>query len=678
MKALLRKLDLLVSLPRAVPLFFGVTAALAYGMFIWRHGFYWDDLPISWIRYQLGLEAMKVYFSTSRPVWAGLYQITTQFIPQVPIHWQLFALFWRWLGVVLLWMLLRGLWPRHKGLALTAGLFFLLYPGFDLQFVSFLSSHFYIVVCIFLLSHLLTVGALRTPRRFRLLTIAAMIFSLLNLWMMEYFYFLELVRFFIIFYVLYQSSAGQTFMNVVRRTFLHWFPYLLVFLVNVFYRAFVFTNVAYQNVLLAELRADPLGAGLALLKTIASDLWQVTVRAWALAFRIPSPAVDGPRTTLLYALVVLSVGMLTLLFLSRNVRDEKAGERRAAYWAVGIGLIALVLGGGPYWLASLELSLAFPASRFTLSFMLGVSLLTAGLFQLLPRRVRILLASLLVALAAGRQVMVSDSFRRDWDAQRNLFWQMQWRAPGLQPGTLVLMNEELLYYADNSLSAPLNWIYAPGQTAENIQYVLFYPTNRLGKTLPSLQAGTPVTFSYIAGEFNGNTADALAFHYQPPACLRVLYPDLDGQNRLIPDDSLMRDASALSKADRILPEGQSVMPAIYGPEPAHGWCYHFQKADLARQVEDWDEVVKLGNAAFGLDDHPNDPVERFVFIEGYAHVGDWDKAIEYSKVSYRVSRDYVGPLLCRLWERIEAETGQSPERSEALAEVRQTFACPSP
>jgi hypothetical protein len=128
------------------------------------------------------------------------------------------------------------------------------------------------------------------------------------------------------------------------------------------------------------------------------------------------------------------------------------------------------------------------------------------------------------------------------------------------------------------------------------------------------------------------------------------------------------------------------MPAIYGPEPEHGWCFYFQKADLARQMGDWDEVVILGNKAFKLDDYPNDPIERFVFIEGYAHVGDWDRAIEYSKVSYRVSKDYVGPLLCQLWERIEAETDQSPEsnaltgeavstRSEALAKVQSMFAC---
>ncbi|MCI0553359.1 MAG: hypothetical protein L0287_20620, partial [Anaerolineae bacterium] len=75
-----------------------------------------------------------------------------------------------------------------------------------------------------------------------------------------------------------------------------------------------------------------------------------------------------------------------------------------------------------------------------------------------------------------------------------------------------------------------------------------------------------------------------------------------------------------------------------------------------------------------------------VFIEGYAHTGEWARAVELSKASYRVSKDFVGPLLCRLWERIETETTASPEsdaltgetvskRSEALAEIRIMISC---
>jgi hypothetical protein len=117
------------------------------------------------------------------------------------------------------------------------------------------------------------------------------------------------------------------------------------------------------------------------------------------------------------------------------------------------------------------------------------------------------------------------------------------------------------------------------------------------------------------------------------------------------------------------------LPEIYHPEPVHAWCYYFEKADLARQLKDWDQVIKLGDKAFRLNDYPNDPIERFVFIEGYAHDGQWDKAMELSTVSYKVSKDYVGPLLCKLWDRIRRDVPESLDKEPALTEIRIKLSC---
>jgi hypothetical protein len=185
----------------------------------------------------------------------------------------------------------------------------------------------------------------------------------------------------------------------------------------------------------------------------------------------------------------------------------------------------------------------------------------------------------------------------------------------------------------------------------------------------------PVHFSYIAGEFDGNTSDAVAFYFDPPRCLRLLDPVIDKDNHFILDDSLMREASLLSNPDRILDSPDAVMPAVYGPEPEHRWCYYFEKAELARQFEDWETITRLGGEAFQLEDHINGPLERFVFIEGYAHTGDWDRALALSKDSYKISKKYVGPLLCRLWQRIETETAGGPERDAAISEALNLFSC---
>jgi hypothetical protein len=449
---------------------------------------------------------------------------------------------------------------------------------------------------------------------------------------------------------------------------------LILFVLAVLSRLFIFNNQIYGFGLMSQLQSAPLGTLLLLIQNVFTSLWTVTIAAWIQLFTAINPAVHGVRTIALYGVVTLVALAIAIFFLFKGTEDHK--NKRDIYYAIGLGAFLLPFAGAPFWSTGLTISLAHPASRFTLPFMLSVCLILAGLIDLinLPQ-VRYGLLALLIGLAAGRQFLWSTDYVRDWQAQKNLFWQMTWRAPGLKPNTLILMNEELSLYADNSISAPLNWIYAPTNHSDQIEYVLFYPTNRLNRSLPSLQKNIPIQYDYIAGRFTGNTSQVVAFYYDPPACLRLLEPDIDVNNRFILDDSHMRGASALSNSDQILDTSDAVMPSIYYPEPVLGWCYYFEKADLARQFGHWEEVVKLGDTALKLDDHPNNPVERFVFIEGYAYVGEWDDALKLSRASYQVSKEYVGPLLCQLWARIEAETGDSQKKTETLSEVKTIFAC---
>ena len=35
----------------------------------------------------------------------------------------------------------------------------------------------------------------------------------------------------------------------------------------------------------------------------------------------------------------------------------------------------------------------------------------------------------------------------------------------------------------------------------------------------------------------------------------------------------------------------------FATEPGHTWCYFYEKAELARQIQDWDQIVALGSEA---------------------------------------------------------------------------------
>ena len=673
-----------------------IVAILAYGLLIPHLGFYWDDLPILWIRFQLGAEALTRYFSTNRPVWGALYQVTTSIIPDEPIYWQIFALIWRWLGAVVEFAIVEKLWKGKPRLELSAALLFLVYPGFNQQWSAFLYSHFFIVLFFFLFSYLLMLRAVEEPNRYWKLTAFGLFFSALNLWMMEYFYVLELMRVGVILAALRYETLSLRERAV--KTLKLWLPYLIVFILAVLSRLFIFNNQVYGIGLGASLKSAPLETVIALARNIRFTLKLVLREAWLQTAHFPSIASAETILTSYYFVVGLATLILVAVFLLTHserqvVNDDKSLKRKEIFssiqryfaslsmtslWMIGLGIFALLLSGWPFWLVGFVPSLAWPASRFTLPFMFGVSLIFTGVVYLIPwERVRIVLLVSLVALAAGKQFLTANEYAQDWQTQKELFWQLTWRAPNIAPDTAIVMNEGALkFYADNSLSAAVNWIYAPEKRGEDIDYVLLYPATRLrSPALPKLEPDLPIFTEYLAGQFHGNTSQILAVYFMPPGCLRVLDPEVDLANRSIPEQSLMRFASRLTNYELISSESTAQMPKPYEPEPEHGWCYYFEKADLARQFEKWDEVAALGNKAFAQGLQPADPAERFPFIEGYAHLGSWDRAVELSKRSFAESERMDRPL-CELWERIEVETAaEGPERSEALLAIKRMFAC---
>src|SRR5271157_2473985 len=97
MKRFLKKLEALSFSERSIPYLLLVVAILTYGLFFWQRGFYWDEEPWTWIYYRLGPAFLTKTFSTSRPFWGMIYQLTLPVIGPVPWRWQALVVIMRWL-----------------------------------------------------------------------------------------------------------------------------------------------------------------------------------------------------------------------------------------------------------------------------------------------------------------------------------------------------------------------------------------------------------------------------------------------------------------------------------------------------------------------------------------------------------------------------------------------------
>ena len=229
---------------------------------------------------------------------------------------------------------------------------------------------------------------------------------------------------------------------------------------------------------------------------------------------------------------------------------------------------------------------------------------------------------------------------------------------------------------DNSLTAPINWIYADEIENTSLPYHLLYLDLRLGTSIPELGKNVTVSYNYRTLKFDGSLDNAVLVYYKDSACLRVIHPDYDANNPLFPE--LISEAREFSNLERINvePSQEVGLPtSVFVSEPEPGWCYYFERADLARQRGDWRQVVQLGDTAFNSGESPNHASEMVPFIQGYAITNKWNKAVKLSEDTLR-SDQYMKPMLCSIWVDIADRTNPSDEQEKAIQNLQKVLNCP--
>jgi hypothetical protein len=653
------------------PLALLVIAFFSYGVFAFQQGFHWDDWGIVWLVRTLGKPGLFDYFATNRPFLAYVYSVTTALFGTNPIAWQLFSLLMRWLTAVSLLWVLRMIWPERIRATFFASVFFLVYPGFNQQAVAIIYGHFFLAQTLLFTSIGLMLKFARQPKRLWWTGLLGVLLSAFNLFSTEYFFGLELLR--PIFLWLGLRHPFPEWKPRLKRAALTYLPFFLALIGYLYWRYFILGFYLYQPELVSDLGSSPT-ARLANLPRTIWEQWQVASwQAWGKVFRLPDFAGYGPRLVIVYILVLLLTGISLYEIVKRSKDSDIAGWKFPAQW-FGLGLLSMLFAGIPFLIADLPLRLTFPNSRFTLPFALGVAFLLVALLELIPLwNYKVLFASLLAVLAVGVQFNNGYLWREDWQLQKSFFWQMTWRIPELQSGSILLSSDTPFEYSsDNSLTFPLNWIYAPDDHTTHIQYAYFFVSVRLGNELEALEPGLPVHQNYLAATFDSTSDQVVAVHFAPPGCFRVLHPVYDRDLPLAPGTGEVADrwletgvpilprtaakALTLSNLDQIIPNpaDSASIPSVFGREPTHTWCYYFEQADLARQADDWPSVAEIGDEVLAIPYHPDDLSEYLPFIEAYGRTGNWDEARSLT-LKTADAMPILKPALCALWQRVESD-----------------------
>ena len=668
---------------RTIPLALLLLAVITYGLLLPWVGFYWDDWPFAFLSHFFGPAEFLPAFKPFRPFLGPLFLVTTSILRESVLGWQTFGLFTRFLTGLVAWWSFSKVWPAHKREILLVALFFLVFPGYGQQWVSFTHTNQELLPLLF---YLLSVGvmgeAYRRPARFWPLTLLALALEFAGLFTTEYFFGLEVLRPFIFWFM-----GGREALPTRKRwiqTLKSWAPYLALWVLNAAWLYLFHRSAAYNSYGITAFNFSGMGFRQIILKTLEDVIRAVAVAgfsSWAETLQIFTQSLSTVSTFVTIGVVSVSF-LVVLIYLSRI--DFTHQEETRTNWAVQamtLGLVGILAGRLPSWAAGLPIGLQFSWDRFMLSMMLGASFFFVGLVDYFIKgdHRKTLLVALFIALAVGTQFNNSNTYRREWNNQQRFFWQLIWRIPGIKPGTVLLTHElPFTYVTDFSLTAPINWIYAPRLASRDLPYMLVYTKARLGSALlPSLTPGQTIDYPYRTLEFRGSTSGMVVIFQPVPGCLRVMDPVYSSKETVPGLNYMLTDAIPLSNLSRIDVEAQSPHPSAewFGDEPAHGWCYYFEKAELARQVGDWKRVVQLEKEAQDKGYAPENPWEMLPFIEGNARLGNLETAAQMT-TQVSGNRPDLAPGLCDLWNRVKLETSNlTIEQQDQITQAQSDLKC---
>ena len=680
--------------PWMVPFALLVTCVISYGILANKLGYYWDDWTIAYYIHFFKSSIFKEVFIEDRPLLGWVYVMTTSLLGESPFRWQVFAVITRWLACTAFWWTLKGLWPGRTVKITAIALLFAVYPGFQQQFIAITYGNAFCIYACFLVSMGAMVWALRDSQNhpagswFWLLYSLSVVSSGIAMFTLEYFFGLELLR--PVFLWLILSETIPDLHKRIKRVGLFWLPYISLIVLFLSWR--ITHQTTRGDILLFDkLKIAPLSTLFTSVQTIIQDIFKTSIIAWGKPFEISNLLTSNQFVIRNYFIIVLGVFILTVLILAnlrikRNskLHDDKRGQITWSLQAIAIGVFALVVAGIPFWTTQLPISLSFPRDRFTLPFMVGASILLFGLIDALPKIVRlqsIVIIGIAVGLATGMHYQTALSYYKEWLEQKNFFWQLTWRAPWIQPRTTILTTEmPFPYDSDNSLTSALNWIYAPENTSTEFLYSYFNVESYISRKLSPLKDGMPIEIRWRLTNFKGSTSQALFVVYREQSCLMVINPRFD---RALPEKPrFYRETLPFSKPELIIPKEviTAQLPMhLLGPEPVHDWCYFFEKAELARQQDDWQKIAEIGDQVLGDGKkfYRRNVAELAPFIEGYVHLGQWEKATKLSLEAYQAWHN-MRILLCDIWNRAYQAGQIDAQGLEAFEEIQQTLTCSEP
>jgi hypothetical protein len=610
-----------------------LTTVITYGVSIPKLGYYHDDWFVLWSGQARGAESLIPLFSTDRPFMGVVYSIVYRFLGNEVINWHLYALLWRFVGGLAFFWILRLIWPNHKYVTTLMAVLFIVYPGFLSQPNANTKQNHLYGFGTALLSIALMLQAMKTDKReWKIICILLSFLLTANyLFIYEYMIGFEGTRLILLGYTLYQDGV-KNIRSLIKEILKRAWPYWVVTAGFLYWRVFIFEgsrNATDVSGLAGSYLSNFRSMTIRLIAESVKDFLDTSIFAWFVQpYQLFSTA---PYSNLVYAFLI--AGIVTSLVLLYTFLFKKwwgtdyteAETLRLIRDFTWIGALVILCAIFPVILSERQVELYDTYKSYGLHPIAGVVLFIAGVVLMFQPNFRSLIPVVLVGISVATQLLNADMWKPFWEFQRQMWWQLTWRAPDIKDDTLVMTYSSGGFnpQQDYEVWGPINLIYNP-EPAE----------------MPAIQAevlNSTTAYNVLQNEVLNNYVRDIKLHrdfnnvlimsMSPlSSCLHVIDGRLPVYSAA--ESSLIRQVGESSQIDRIIPSGTAPTPpaSIFGSEPEHSWCYYYQKASLARQIGDWEEIGRLYDEVIAVDLETNDKSEVIPFFEGLVNLGRDEEA----------------------------------------------------
>jgi len=618
-------------------MFLWIITAIVYLPQIGRLIYYTDDWYYIYDSMVGGAKIFHEMFRIDRPVRGFFFELYYSVLGNNPLSYHLSMYIWRGISAMGALWLFSILWPARRKFNFGAALLFAIYPGYFWWISAIEYQPMMVSLALMVISIALTLKAIQSTKQVSkiMFAIGAILTGWIYIALVDYAIGMEIFRFLCVYLLANRKATGNLWNRLVKSSKLWSWNFVIPAGFSIWHTFFFVnqrqaTDVGSQ---LSVLFNKPAATLVNWIFQLYNSLLNLSVLAWIDQF--PS-YLQGLRLRDLSTGLALAVLVVVLVFLAQGLikasDESNDGEQDPAQ--VGnepllLGGLGMIFGALPVVMANRYINIG-GYSHYALPVSLAAAVFLAALIESLSlQSVRMTIFYVVAAFAALSHYGIANKAATDEAALQSFWWQAAWRAPAIRAGTTMVIQYPIAGMADDGygLMEAANVIYFP---EPNDQVPVKYPLAGItpnDQNIPDILAGT----NFIQDTYRSHTVDFdfsnLLVITQPTlgSCVHII----DGSQPLISsyDPVNVSLAAPSSKIGNVVTDVQPAIPPayIYGSEPKHDWCYYFEKADLAAQMDDWKSAASLGDEAIRLDLSPNDTSEWLPFLKAYAITGNAGK-----------------------------------------------------